>query len=123
LQDPELFALLEELYGALNNEYMVLAAIGVRTTFDIATESLGFDSSLSFAGKLSQVQSQGHVGPQEKEALEVLVEAGSAAAHRAWKPTHDQLAAMMDALESFLQRAFLTNRKMRALKGAVPPRR
>jgi hypothetical protein len=123
LQDRELFALLEELYGALNNEYMVLAAIGVRTAFDIATESLGIDSSLSFADKLRQVQLQGHVGPQEKEALEVLVEAGSAAAHRAWKPTHDQLAAMMDALESFLKRAFLTNRKMRALKGAVPPRR
>jgi hypothetical protein len=69
LQDRELFALLEELYGALNNEYMVLAAIGVRTAFDIATESLGIDSSLSFADKLRQVQLQGHVGPQEKEAL------------------------------------------------------
>jgi Domain of unknown function (DUF4145) len=123
LEDQELFALLEELYGALNNEYMVLAAIGVRTAFDIATESLGIDPSLSFAEKLKKAQSDGHVGTKEKEALEVIVNAGSAAAHRGWKPTHDELAAMMDALESFLQRAFFTNRKVAALKGAVPPRR
>jgi hypothetical protein len=122
LEDKVLFALLVELYGAFNSEYRVLAAIGVRTAFDRATESLGIDPSLSFSPKLNKAESTGHVSTNEKKALAVLVDAGSAAAHRAWRPTQDDLTAMLDALESFLKRVFLTNPKLEAIKGTVPPR-
>jgi hypothetical protein len=100
----------------------VLAAIGVRTAFDRATESLGIDPSLSFADKLKKTESAGHVGKNEKDALAVLVDAGSAAAHRGWRPTHDDLTAMINALESFLQREFVTNRRLAAIKSSVPPK-
>ena len=35
---------LAELYGALNNDLNMLAAIGIRTSFDVAAELLGIDS-------------------------------------------------------------------------------
>jgi hypothetical protein len=117
-----LFDLLKELYGAFNNGYPVLAAIGVRTAFDSATERLGISSSLSFSRKLEEAKSAGHVGEKEKNALTVLVDAGSAAAHRGWRPSHDDLTAMINALETFLQRVFLTNPKVDAIKDGVPPR-
>jgi hypothetical protein len=122
LEDKVLSALLEELYGAFNNEYRVLAAIGARTAFDRATETLGINPSLTFAQKLNKAQSDGLVGANERNALEVMITAGSAAAHRGWRPSQDTLTAMMGALESFLHREFVTNRKLVAIKGAVPPR-
>jgi Domain of unknown function (DUF4145) len=122
LQDKVLSALLEELYGAFNNEYRVLAAIGARTAFDRATETLGINPSLTFAKKLEKAQSDGLVGTNERNALEVMITAGSAAAHRGWRPSQDELTVMMGALESFLHREFVTNRKLVAIKDAVPPK-
>ena len=122
LKDPDLLELLKELYGAFNDGYRVLAAIGVRTAFDRATELLNIDPSLSFADKLKKAQSNGHVGVKEKTALEVLINAGSAAAHRGWRPTDKELGAMIDALKSFLRREFRTNPNLVDIKDAVPPR-
>lgn len=122
LQDKVLSDLLDELYGAFNNEYRVLAAIGARTAFDRATETLGINPSLTFADKLKKAQFDGLVGANESNALEVMITAGSAAAHRGWRPSQDELTAMMGALESFLHREFVTNRKLVAIKGSVPPK-
>jgi hypothetical protein len=83
---------------------------------------LGIVPSLTFAKKLEEAVSAGHVGAKEKDALAVLVDAGSAAAHRGWRPSHDDLTAMINALETFLQRVFLTNPKVGTIKGGVPPR-
>ena len=58
------------------------AAIGARTAFDRATEKLGIEPSLTFAEKLEKAKSDGLVGTNERNALEVMISAGSAAAHR-----------------------------------------
>jgi Domain of unknown function (DUF4145) len=63
----------------------VLAAIGLRTAFDRASELLGIDPNKTFAGKLSQLVVDGHIGSTEKASLDVLTDAGGAAAHRGWK--------------------------------------
>jgi hypothetical protein len=122
LEDKVLSDLLGELYGAFNSGYGVLAAIGVRTAFDRATKTLGIDPDLTFADKLKKAESEKYIGGREKNALSVVVDAGSAAAHRGWRPTDDNLAAMLDALESFLHREFVINRKLVAIKDTIPPR-
>ena len=43
---------LHELYGALDNDLNMLAAIGIRTCVDIAIELLGFDNNSTFDTKL-----------------------------------------------------------------------
>ncbi|MDX1222355.1 DUF4145 domain-containing protein [Sinorhizobium medicae] len=102
---PELGPLnasLSELYGALDQDLNVLASIGMRTSFDIAAEILGVDPSKSFKLKLDELVAKGLIKESEKEHIEILVDAGSASAHRGWKPRAQDLDALMDTLEGFI---------------------
>lgn len=123
-------AAITELYGALDNDLYMLAAIGIRTCFDIASEQLGIDPEQSFQSKLKALVAAGHIGMVDKERLEHLVDAGSASAHRGWRPTANDLNVMMDALEHFINEAFIAPARKRRLdanvkkvKEKVPPRK
>jgi hypothetical protein len=114
--------LLREINTALNNDLRVLAAIGARTAFDRASELLNVDATLSFAKKLDQLASIGRVSKDERQILEVLVDAGSAAVHRGWAPKITEIDTMMTILEAFLHRTFVSADGVKKLRAAVPPR-
>jgi len=120
LVDRTLGSLLVEMYAALNANLRVLAAIGIRTAFDHSSGLLGIDVGLPFERKLAELASSGKIGSDEQEKLAVLVDAGSAAAHRAWSPAVAELAAMADLVESFLYRSFVLGDGIDRLKAAVP---
>ena len=106
-KDRILGSLFEDVYTALSNNLGVLAAIGMRTVFDRASELLKIEPEAKFHEKLSKLKDDGHITETERTGLDALIDAGNAAAHRGWKPTPKQLNAMMTILEAFLQRAFL----------------
>lgn len=118
--DYQLGALFEDVYTALDNELSVLAAIGIRTVFDRASELLHIDPAITFKEKLDALLSQGKIGKDEQDALNVLIDAGSAAAHRGWKPTLKQLDTMMSIVESFLYRNFILGESTKTLKSHIP---
>lgn len=120
---------LSELYGALDHDLKMLAAIGVRTSFDVAAEILGIDPSLPFQKKLDGMVDKKLIKESEREHLDVLVDAGGASAHRGWKPSVEDLDVLMDTLESFIYDTFVlpTRKKAAAakiakMKAKVPPR-
>jgi hypothetical protein len=122
-------AALSELYRALNADLMVLASIGIRTAFDAASEVLGIEPGLPFEAKLNSLLSEGKIRASEKDTLNVLVDAGSAAAHRGWQPDAEQLDVQMDILEEFIfnslvlpARAKTKADKVEKLRQAVPPK-
>jgi hypothetical protein len=119
-RDTKLAELLNEMYSALDGDLRVLAAIGVRTAFDRATELLGVDPAISFGEKLRCLVDDGRVSGDEKRTLAVLVDASGAAAHRSWRPSRDQLATMLDAIESFLHRALVVNDGIGKLEASFP---
>lgn len=121
--DHQTFELLDSVYKALDADLNVLAAIGLRTVFDRATESFEIDAALTFNEKLSKLHKNGYVGETEKDILSVLTDAGSAAAHRGWKPSAEQLATMMSIVEGFLQRTMILRREADSLKIAVPQKK
>ena len=97
---------------------------------DIAAEILGINPELPFKKKLVELVSSGLIGAVDKNQLEVLVEAGSASAHRGWQPTAEDLMTLMDVLEHFIHEAFIIPKKKRRLqdkvtkmKKTVPPRK
>ncbi|WP_312795671.1 DUF4145 domain-containing protein [Tianweitania sp.] len=110
---------LVELYGALDNDLIVLAGIGIRTTFDIASKLLGVDPDLTFKKKLAALMDANHIGPSDISHLETLVDAGSASAHRGWRPGPAALSTMMDVLEHFLQNAFIEPHRKKQRDEAV----
>ena len=123
-------AVLEELYGALNADLRILAAIGIRTAYDVASELLGVDPELSFAKKLNALVTMNCISPLDKDRLGTMVDAGSASAHRGWQPKAKDLNIMMDVLEHFVEAAFVAPARKKKLdeeaakvKKTVPPRK
>ena len=104
------------------NQLHILATIGIRTVFDCASQKLGSDPNQSFAEKLKELTAANKIGGEEKEMLSVLADAGSAAAHRGWKPPEDDIDDLMDALENFLHRAFVLKHNVRRVKKNIPAR-
>lgn len=121
LDDHSLRTVLAEIYGALDSDYRILAAIGARTVLDRAMVLLGATEN-SFPGKLSELKDKGIVSEHEKEILLVLTDAGSASAHRAWQPTPGNVATVMSGMESFLHRTMIFGKEISKVRKDIPPR-
>jgi len=121
--DYELGALFEEIFQAANSGMSVLAAIGIRTAFDLGSSLLGVKSSLTFGKKLDELLAQGKISTHEKDILEVLIDAGNAAAHRAWRPKEDEVNALLDTLEAFLNRTIILGDTLSGIKKNIPPKK
>jgi hypothetical protein len=78
-------------------------------------------AAISFVKKLEQLHQEGHIGRADKECLEVLTDAGSAAAHRGWEPDEEQLRVLISIMEHFVTRFILKNEAGK-LRGSIPVR-
>jgi hypothetical protein len=78
--------LIQEMYTALDDDLRVVSAIAARTVFDRASELLVIDPALGFQEKLDRLRVHGKISIDEEGTLRVLVDAGSAAAHRVGDP-------------------------------------
>jgi hypothetical protein len=120
---------LEELYKALDNDLNGLAATGIRTCFDVSAELLGAGAGDSFEKKLKFLVDNGHIGALDKDRLATAIDAGSASAHRGWRPTTSELDGLMSILEHFIEHAFIgpavkkgLDAQASKIKARVPPR-
>lgn len=121
---------LTEVYEALDSDLNVLAGIGTRTVFDIATEILGIDTELPFIKKLNEMVTKNLITSSQKDHLEVVINAGGASAHRGWLPQVEDLNTLMDILEDFIHDSFILPAKIKTtaeniakVKKKVPPRK
>jgi hypothetical protein len=119
MEDDKLHSLLKETYAALNNDARVLAAVGLRTIFDRASEKFGVDPDKSFKAKLDELVTLGKIGQTERDSLDVLTDAGGAAAHRGWKPSVGQLGTLMNIGEAFLYRTIILDAEAQRLKKSI----
>ena len=120
LTDGTLQNLLREVYGAVNSRHRVLAAIGARTALDRAMVLNGAEEASNLEAKRKELQDNGVIGEHEFETLFKLVDAGSAAAHRAWMPKPEELTTLIDGMESFLHRTLVLRSAVNAIN--VPPK-
>ena len=123
VNDITLRYLLEEVYGALDADYRVLSAIGARTVLDRTMVLNGAEESSVFPQKLSELQEKKVISEQEKDLLGPLIEAGGAAAHRAWKPTLDQLNTIMSVIEGFVHRTLLQRDAVEVIRKHIPEKK
>jgi hypothetical protein len=112
--------LFRDIYTALDNGLNILAAMGIRTVFDKASELVGIDPAITFNEKLDELLAMGKIGQDERQTLDVLTDAGSAAAHRGWNPSPEELDTMMAIIEAFLYRTFILGEAAKKLKAGVP---
>jgi hypothetical protein len=121
-KDTDLYRLLSDVYSAVEIDLDVLAAIGIRTTFDRGAELLSIDPARTFGQKLNDLVAAGYIGSTERDALAAMTDAGSASVHRGWKPTPQQLETMLQLIEGFVHRNFILRDDVSGLKNAVPAR-
>ncbi|UWR16531.1 DUF4145 domain-containing protein [Sulfitobacter sp. M368] len=120
LQDEQLHHLLSSVYQAINSDLPVLAAIGMRTAFDRISEILGVNVDEPFAEKLESLRKDGYISGTQKGILEVLVNAGSAAAHRGWRPNSRQLVTMLEILQALIRDHFILKGDVADLRAVIP---
>lgn len=100
-------ACLLQVYIALDHDLNILAAIGIRTAFDVASEILGIEPDQGFDRKLEEMEEKSLITPSQKDEFDVLINAGNASAHRGWNPKFEDLDPLMDALEHFINDKFI----------------
>ena len=118
--DGQLHSILSEMYIAYDNNAFILTAVGLRTALDRGTEVLGIDPAMSFVEKLNELETGGWIGATEHDILQVITDAGNAAAHRGWSPNSHEIAQLLYAMEVFLQRAFIVGKKALSVKNSIP---
>lgn len=120
--DDDLHGLLCEIYSACHEEQTRLLCMGVRTALDhIMVKVLGGDRG-GFSTKLKDMISQGHFTKNQGEAIDVIIDAGSASSHRAFKPPVELLRVMVTALEGVIHHHYFASPMLRTAKTTIPPR-
>ena len=122
LDDRALRDLIEEVYFALSSGMIILASIGTRTLFDRAMTLCIGDRRLSFKERIDLLKREGFIGETEGDILSIIIDAGNAATHRAFSPTHEVLETIVATMENFLERQFILRSDARIVQEATPRR-
>jgi hypothetical protein len=121
--DAQLSQIMYETYQAEAVNALILAAVGLRTAFDRATEMLNIHPGHTLENKVKKLLEEGFVGETEALVLKGVVDAGNAAAHRSWQPNVEQFHELLAALEHFLRRVVLKyGRGALDIAAGLPPR-
>lgn len=122
-------AILGEVYQAIDNSLFFLASTGTRTAVDqLIVEKIGDVGT--FKDKIRKLVEDTSIDATEGEFLVALIDAGSASAHRSYKPTPENMNHMMEILEAIFYKLLIEperkkelTRKAEELRQATPPRK
>lgn len=122
IDDVGIRSVLDEVYCALEIGASTLAAIGIRTVLDAVMLKFVGDVQGGFAGKVDTMIEHGLLGAAEKDTLMIMIDVGSAAAHRAHQPDQTTLNRVLDAAESLLHRLLIVPSTAEAVRSSTPRR-
>ncbi len=114
--------LMREVHLAMGAELYALSAMGIRAVVDVISFDLLTGDAGSFNAKLEGLTKVGHLSPSQHNALNAVVDAGNAAAHRGFVPTRDAALSMLDALEVLLKSAYVLPGAAQSLQAMTPKR-
>lgn len=111
-----------ETYAAFNSNLVILAAAGTRIAFDLLSFKLLGKDAGNFIQKLDALIENGHISEKQKETLHAVVDAGSAAQHRAHKIPHYDLKKILAILEGLIYQTVLAGEEAASIKSRTPSR-
>ncbi len=114
-------SVLTEVYAALASDSRRLALMGDRTLVDLfIVRKIGDQGT--FVEKLKKLEQAGFLSAKNSELLGAALNAGHAAAHRAYLPQREQLWTVMDIVENLLQSDLLA-KQTKELRRNTPQRK
>lgn len=109
-----------EVYSAVNYGLFTLALMGCRTIIEtFIIEKIGDNGT--FKDKLKKLAEDGFIANRNVEILHQAIDAGSAAAHRGYKPEIKIINDVLDIAE-YLLKSTILERKGESLKNVIPKR-
>jgi Domain of unknown function (DUF4145) len=120
-QGAVLESLSEEVYAAREHGLLHLAVMGVRAVLEHLVVSLIGDQG-SFSKNLEKFKAEGYISLPQFDNLKVVVDAGSAAIHRGFKPTESLIDAALGAMENVVESIFVRPVRLRWLSERIPER-
>ena len=114
-------ALIHEIYIALQNDSLRLAAMGTRALLEHIMIDKVSDHG-NFKKNLNAFHDKGFISDIQKKYLEQILEAGHATIHRSFDPSKEDLLTLMDVAESLIESIYINPRKADKLTAKIPPR-
>ncbi len=119
--DEDIADLINEIYKALQNDAPRLAVMGIRALLEtIMIEKVGDKGS--FERNLDAFEKDGYLSKVQKKALKIVLEAGHATIHRAYKPEKKDVVPLMDITESIIESIYMNEGKAKLVAEKIPPR-
>ena len=120
--DFEIEQLLDEIYVALHNNSLRLAAMGVRALLEyIMIDKVGEKGSIG--ANITAFIEAGYVAPKDQDFFRTkLIEAGHAAMHRGYKPEQEDLGGLLDVTEFLIASIYVHPVRTKNLDKRIPPR-
>ncbi len=118
---PKCQDLIREIYMAMHVDCVTLSALGTRTIVDLILSEM-FGDEGNFKERLQKATQKGYFTEEQKDIIYVAVDAGSAAAHRGFRPTKKQLDDVLDIVEHALISQYVLAESAGRLKSGVPQR-
>lgn len=121
--ESEIEQLLEEIYVALHNNSLRLAAMGVRALLEfMMIDKVGDRGSIR--ENIKAFFEAGYVAPVDQETFRSkLIEAGHAAMHRGYKPNATDLGTLLDLTESLIASIYVHPERTQGLEKRIPSKR
>ena len=108
LADDNLRKAMQEVYVAVGQSLLILAAIGVRTLLDRAFYLLLEEKDHGpFARKLEEMVKKGLLAESQRKIFQIIANVGNAATHQAHAPSQKTLIRILTAVETFLYQNFI----------------
>jgi hypothetical protein len=128
VSDTWVVKLHEDIYSAVGIGAYTLAAMGSRTIIDFVVTSKASDEG-AFKDKLNRLKASGLLSDVQIEIASAAFDAGSAAAHRGYIPSLEDVYLLLDVAESLLDHLYVEPTRLRrrsaeaaALKSRTPAR-
>lgn len=113
--------MLDEIYQAAHDGQSRLMSIGVRAALDQLMTGIIGDIG-SFEQKLDRMVADGFFSPRQKDMLALVIDAGSAATHRTFRPPLPLLEQMVVVMETTIRDHYITNPMLDTLRTMIPPK-
>lgn len=118
----KLHSLIQEIYGALNNNLPWLAAMGIRALVELLAEELTAKKFARTVDCVNCMVDEGWISKRQSETIDAAVELGHSAIHRGHAPKNEHVRLALDILESIIELAIVSKEKAEDIKKTVPPR-
>ena len=112
--NQEVMDLINEVYVAIQNGCHRLAIMGIQALIEcVMIQKVGDKGT--FYKNMNAFEEQGLISKIQREALDLVLEAGHATIHRSYKPKSTEVTAAIDIVENVLESIYIVKKQQKNL--------